>query len=87
MAAVRGGTAELICNAEGAPPLRYEWYHNGKRIQSTRLRRITNTGNLYFFQVTAKRRKIPDTGSYYCTVTNNFGRVKSQTVNLTIGCK
>lgn len=86
---IKNGMAELMCEATGIEPLKYKWYHNGKRVESFARKRILRNGHLYIKRVIHKKRKgYSDTGRYYCTVTDNNGQIStSRTVNLTIGCK
>ena len=87
--AVKSGIAELICEATGTGALKYKWYHDGQRVQSTVRMRVLGNGHLYIKRVVHKKRKgISDTGQYYCTVTDDLGQtVTSKTVNISMGRK
>lgn len=87
--AVKNGIAELICEARGKAALKYKWFHNGNRVQSSGRKRVLADGHLYIEKFVHKRKKgVSDTGEYYCTVTDVDGRVTtSKTVNISIGRK
>ena len=77
----------MICEATGKAALKYKWYHNGNRVQSSGRKRVLADGHLYIEKFVHKKKKgVSDTGEYYCTVTDVDGRVAtSKTVNISIG--
>jgi pectate lyase len=64
---VTGQTANFSVTAEGAPPLRYQWYYNTNTVLTGR----TNT------TLTLTNVQLTDAGQYSVTVTNLFGTTNS----------
>lgn len=81
---------KLKCVADAHPEPTYTWYreeHNSEGLISTPINpldddRLTQTdGTLSIFNPNQQS----DKGKYYCSATNEFGRVISQTVSITFG--
>ncbi|KAG8576415.1 hypothetical protein GDO81_009854 [Engystomops pustulosus] len=64
----------LYCYALGLPAPEYQWYHNGLCLLHSREKEI---------KIKSVRQK--DTGSYLCHVSNAYGEVWSEPVELIIG--
>ncbi len=70
---VSGGTAAFTVSADGAPPLRYQWYH-----ENSPLPEATNH-ILILSQITPLQA-----GGYTVTITNSLGSVTSATATLNV---
>jgi len=68
-----GETARFYVQATGAPPLYYQWFHNGNPIEGA----ISN-------QFTVTNAYLADAGLYIVEVSNDFGLVMSSEVRLII---
>ncbi len=68
-----GDSATFIVNAQGAKPLWYKWYHNGKLLPNSSQPILTQE------QVTQ-----PMAGTYHVVVANAFGSVTSADVTLRV---
>lgn len=86
--------ASLRCVADGFPTPRYKWFKeefegNKNRIVARYIdpledSRLTQTdGTLIIFNPQQSR----DRGKYHCTAENDYGKIRSRTVQLTFGCK
>ncbi|KAL3208040.1 hypothetical protein MRX96_039317, partial [Rhipicephalus microplus] len=71
----------LRCGADGEPPPRIAWFHDGKSVRDSAKRMILPEGQLFFLQVQHSRRE-HDTGLYWCTATNNLGTVRSRNASV-----
>lgn len=71
-----GRTASFTVAATSSAPLTYKWQHNGANIVGANGATLTLT-NLVLL----------DAGTYDCVVSNQYGFVVSNTVNLTVNAK
>ncbi|XP_075749831.1 protein sax-3 isoform X2 [Rhipicephalus microplus] len=71
----------LRCGADGEPPPRIAWFHDGKSVRDSATRMVLPEGQLFFLQVQHSRRE-HDTGLYWCTATNNLGTVRSRNASV-----
>ncbi|KAH7952128.1 hypothetical protein HPB52_019063 [Rhipicephalus sanguineus] len=65
----------LRCGADGDPPPRIAWFHDGRPVRNSATRMVLPEGQLFFLQVQHSRRE-QDTGLYWCTATNALGTVR-----------
>ena len=82
----------LRCVADGYPTPTYKWYK--EEYEENRLKavyidplsdtRITQTDGTLTIH---NPQQTSDRGKYHCIAENQFGRILSQTVSLTFGCK
>ena len=74
------GDVKLRCPADGEPPLKYQWFKDGKVLNYRRLDPMFNSTRWYLRIKTA----VPsDNGVYKCVVSNRLGNI-SHEVRLTI---
>ncbi|KAL3223040.1 hypothetical protein MRX96_004863 [Rhipicephalus microplus] len=71
----------LRCGADGDPPPRIAWYHDGRPVRNSATRMVLPEGQLFFLQVQHSRRE-QDTGLYWCTATNAVGTVRSRNASV-----
>ncbi|XP_075749789.1 protein sax-3-like isoform X2 [Rhipicephalus microplus] len=71
----------LRCGADGDPPPRIAWYHDGRPLRNSATRMVLPEGQLFFLQVQHSRRE-QDTGLYWCTATNAVGTVRSRNASV-----
>ncbi|XP_050034079.2 protein sax-3-like isoform X1 [Dermacentor andersoni] len=71
----------LRCGADGDPPPRITWFHDGKTVRDSATRMVLPEGQLFFLQVQHSRRE-QDTGLYWCTATNPLGTARSRNASV-----
>nr|XP_054926797.1 protein sax-3-like isoform X2 [Dermacentor andersoni] len=71
----------LRCGADGDPPPRITWFHDGKTVRDSATRMVLPEGQLFFLQVQHSRRE-QDTGLYWCTATNALGTARSRNASV-----
>ncbi|XP_065297029.1 protein sax-3-like isoform X3 [Dermacentor albipictus] len=71
----------LRCGADGDPPPRIAWFHDGRPVRNSATRMVLPEGQLFFLQVQHSRRE-QDTGLYWCTATNALGTVRSRNASV-----
>ncbi|KAH6931667.1 hypothetical protein HPB50_026622 [Hyalomma asiaticum] len=71
----------LRCSADGDPPPRITWFHEGKTVRDSATRMVLPEGQLFFLQVQHSRRE-QDTGLYWCTATNALGTARSRNASV-----
>ncbi|XP_077483590.1 roundabout homolog 2-like isoform X2 [Amblyomma americanum] len=67
----------LRCGADGDPPPRIAWFHDGRPVRDSATRMVLPEGQLFFLQVQHSRRD-QDTGLYWCSATNPLGSARSR---------
>jgi uncharacterized repeat protein (TIGR03803 family) len=77
---VNGGTVALAVGAAGAPPLFFQWQHNGTNLLDNS-RIAGSRGNV----LTIDNASSNDVGSYQVVVTNAYGSVTSAIAGLFVG--
>ncbi|XP_049524995.1 roundabout homolog 2-like [Dermacentor silvarum] len=71
----------LRCGADGDPPPRITWFHDGKTVRDSATRMVLPEGQLFFLQVQHSRRE-QDTGLYWCTAANALGTARSRNASV-----
>jgi hypothetical protein len=64
-----GGNVTIVCNPEGAPKPKIQWYQNGMTIANDYRHLILDNGNLVLSQVSKN-----DEGNYTCEASNRVGK-------------
>lgn len=67
--AIVGSTIEMPCKSEGDPKPGITWQKEGSRMQRTGRFKVSLSGNLYIYNITAE-----DQGRYECSAINDYGR-------------
>ena len=79
-------TVFLDCESDGNPQPTYNWYHYSAKkwqeVTSTKRYTLTN-GRLTIH----KPQEVYDAGRYQCFAQNKLGRIRSNEVKLSFGCK
>ncbi|XP_072144305.1 roundabout homolog 1-like isoform X1 [Dermacentor andersoni] len=71
----------LRCGADGDPPPRIAWFHDGRPVRDSATRMVLPEGQLFFLQVQHSRRE-QDTGLYWCTAANALGTTRSRNASV-----
>lgn len=80
--------ATLKCQSDGLPKPDIRWYRDGRFMDpSDSLRKaLLPDGSLLFLEA-AQGKRASDTGTYWCTATNEFGEAVSRKANFIVTCK
>ncbi|CAN7942454.1 unnamed protein product, partial [Ixodes hexagonus] len=71
----------LRCRADGDPPARISWFHEGRPVRNSATRMVLPEGQLFFLHVQHSRRD-QDTGVYWCAATNALGEARSRNASV-----
>ncbi|XP_064470549.1 protein sax-3-like isoform X2 [Ornithodoros turicata] len=73
----------LSCGADGDPPPRITWFHEGRPVKNSATRMPLPDGQLFFLHVLHGRRD-QDTGIYWCVASNGHGEARSRNASLEV---
>lgn len=73
----------LSCGADGEPPPRITWFHEGRPVRNSATRMPLPDGQLFFLHVLHGRRD-QDTGTYWCVASNAHGEARSRNASLEV---